>query len=102
MRHFVGLDVSLKSCAICIVDDRGSIAFEGNCITEPDAIVAAIARWADTTEAIVHETGPLSIWLTRELEKRDAPVICIDARAAHKALSARMNKSDRSDAAAHS
>ena len=100
MRHYVGLDVSLKSCAVCIVDDRGSIIFEGSCVTDPDQIVAAISKWADTIEKLVHETGPLSIWLTRELEKRGTPVICIDARAAHKALSARMNKSDRSDAAA--
>jgi transposase len=51
-------------------------------------------------ERIVHESGPLSIWLTRELAARGAPVVCIDARAAHKALSARMNKSDRADAEA--
>ena len=46
----------------------------------------------------MHESGPLSIWLSRELDRRGVPVVCIDARAAHKALSARMNKSDRSDA----
>ncbi len=49
---------------------------------------------------MVHESGPLSIWLTREQAKRGAPVVYIDARAANKALSARMNKSDRSDAEA--
>jgi transposase len=48
-------------------------------------------------ERIVHENGPLSTWLTRELSGRGGPVVCIDARAAHKALSARMNKSDRAD-----
>ncbi len=40
------------------------------------------------------------IWLTRDLARLGAPVVCIDARAAHKALSARMNKSDRADAEA--
>ncbi len=48
----------------------------------------------------MHESGPLSVWLTRELAAHGAPVVCIDARAAHKALSARMNKSDRADAEA--
>ncbi len=48
----------------------------------------------------MHESGPLSIWLSRELDRRGEPAVCIDARAAHKALSARMNKSDRSDAEA--
>ncbi len=32
----------------------------------------------------MHESGPLSIWLTRELAGLGAPVVCIDARAAHK------------------
>jgi len=46
----------------------------------------------------VHESGILAIWLTRELEKRGLPIICIDARLAHKALSGRINKSDPGDA----
>ena len=36
--------------------------------------------------------------LAGELTALGAPAVCIDARAAHKALSARMNKSDRCDA----
>ncbi len=46
----------------------------------------------------MHESGILAIWLTRELEKRGLPIICIDARLAHKALSGRINKSDPGDA----
>lgn len=49
-------------------------------------------------EKIVHVSSQLSIWPTRELFNRGAPVICIDARAAHKVLSAWLNKSDESDA----
>lgn len=40
----------------------------------------------------------MAIWLIRELEKRGIPIICVDARLAHKALSGRINKSDPSDA----
>ena len=47
---------------------------------------------------MVHESGQLSIWLTRQLEHLGLPIVCIDARLAHKALSARLNKSDRADA----
>lgn len=98
MKRYVGIDVAQKECALCIVDDAGMVLFEGTCVTDPDEIVRMIAAEADDVEKIVHESGPLSIWLTRELVKRGAPVVCIDARAAHTVLSARMNKSDKSDA----
>ncbi len=100
MRCYVGLDVSQEVCAVCILNEEGTPVFEGSCPTDPSAILKTIADQAGMAEKIVHESGPLSIWLTRELNKRGAPVACIDARAAHKALSARMNKSDRSDAEA--
>ena len=48
----------------------------------------------------MHESGPPSIWLTRELAGHGAPVVCVAVRAAHKTLSARMNESDRADAEA--
>ena len=100
MKRYVGLDVSTETSAVCVVDETGALFFEGACATDPDVIAMLIAEKAGVVERIVHESGPLSIWLTRELARRGAPVVCIDARAAHKALSARMNKSDRSDAVA--
>ena len=99
MRRYVGIDVAQDECALCIVDDAGTILFEGTCATDPDGIIETVSAEVGDVEKIVHESGPLSIWLTRELIKRGAPVVCIDARAAHKVLSARMNKSDKSDAA---
>lgn len=99
MKRYVGLDVSQDECAICVLSEDGMVLFEGSCATDPDVILRKIRDY-DAVEKIVHESGPLSIWLTRELLKRRAPVVCIDARAAHRALSARMNKSDRSDAEA--
>ncbi|WP_171182199.1 IS110 family transposase [Ruegeria sp. HKCCD8929] len=100
MKRYVGLDVSQDACAMCILEEDGACVFEGVCPTDPDAILQAISDHAGAVERIVHESGPLSIWLSRELAVRGAPVVCIDARAANKALSARMNKSDRSDAEA--
>ena len=99
MKRYAGLDVSQDQTAICVFDQEGSVLFVGSCATEPEQILATVAHCGQV-EKIVHESGPLSIWLTRELMDRGAPIVCIDARAAHKALSARMNKSDRSDAEA--
>jgi len=39
-----------------------------------------------------------SSWLWRELDRRDLPAICIDARHASAALSIQIDKSDRNDA----
>lgn len=57
-----------------------------------------MAAHAPEAERVVHESGPLSTWLTRELAAGGVPTVCIDARVAHKALSARLNKSDSADA----
>jgi len=94
------LDVSQKEVSICVVDGAGAVVAEGKALTEACAILSWIKEHVGAVERIVHESGPLSIWLTRELAARGAPVVCIDARAAHKVLSARMNKSDRADAEA--
>ncbi len=100
MKHYVGLDVSLKEVSICVVDADGAVIAEAKVATEPGPILSWIEQRIGTVERIVHESGPLSVWLTRELARLGAPVVCIDARAAHKALSARINKSDRADAEA--
>ena len=46
----------------------------------------------------MHESGQLSIWLQRGPARLGLPAECIDARLAHKALSARLNRPDRADA----
>ena len=39
MTLFVGLDVSVKETAVCIVDDAGKVVCERKVPTEPDDIV---------------------------------------------------------------
>jgi hypothetical protein len=38
----VGIDFAQEQCARCIVDDAGTILFEGTCPTDPDEIVRTI------------------------------------------------------------
>ena len=38
MEHYVGLDVSLKQTAICIVDGTGKVQREGIVSSDPEAI----------------------------------------------------------------
>jgi len=98
MSHYVGLDVSLKEVSGCVVDEQGSVVKRAILPTDPDVIADHLSREVADAERVVHESGILATWLTRELEKRGVPIICIDARMAHKALSARLNKSDKADA----
>ena len=46
----------------------------------------------------VLETGSMSGWLTKELEKAGVPAVCICARQAHGVLKGKPHKSDRNDA----
>lgn len=81
-----------------MVDFEGNVLARGETKSDPDQISAFIQDHAPDPERVVHESGILAIWLSRELEKRGLPIICIDARLAHKALSGRINKTDPGDA----
>lgn len=98
MKHYVGLDVSLESTAICVIDDHGRTLETTSAPSDPQAIAAVLRRRAKAVVRIVLESGQLSTWLTRELRALGLPVVCVDARQAHRALSGRLNKSDPADA----
>jgi transposase len=40
-QHYVGLDVSLETTLICVVDRDGIVIWRGKCATDPDAICHA-------------------------------------------------------------
>ena len=44
MPHYVGLDVSQKMTAICVVDEQGHRLWRGECTTDPGAIAARVFR----------------------------------------------------------
>ncbi len=98
MQHYVGLDVSLRQTAVCIVDETGKIKREGMVASDPDAIADFIVKHAPDVARIGLETGATSNWLWTELKKKELPVICIDARHAKAALRLQINKNDRNDA----
>ena len=98
MDLYVGLDVSLKQTAICVVDRNGKILTEAMVGSDLEAITAFIEAKAPGVVRIGLETGPTATWLWSELKQRGLPVICIDARHAKAALRMQINKSDRNDA----
>jgi len=98
MEHYVGLDVSLKKTAICVVDCAGMVLSEGSVASDPETIARFVDKKAPGVVRIGLESGPTSTWLWTELNARGLPVICIDARHAKAALKMQINKSDRNDA----
>lgn len=96
MEYYTGLDVSLKTTFISIVDEKGRIVKEGEVETEAEAITQFLSTM--THAAIGIESGQLSISLSKGLRRKGLPVICVDARHMASALSARINKNDKNDA----
>jgi len=96
--QYVGLDVSQKETAVCVVDQNGRVVFEGKAPSDPGALAGLISKRAPSAERIGFETGAMASWLWHELKRVGLPVVCIDARHAHAALSVRINKSDPNDA----
>lgn len=44
MKHFVGLDVSMKETAVCVVNEAGERIWEGTVRSFPDKIAATSVR----------------------------------------------------------
>jgi transposase len=98
MTHYVGLDVSQKLTAICVVDGGGHRIWRGVCASEPKLIEATVRRQAGEDARIGIETGPMTPWLVHELRGCGLDVVCLDARHARAALKMQLNKTDQNDA----
>src|SRR5437870_772615 len=98
MALFVGLDVSLKTTSICIVEANGKLVWEGKAASEPVPLVKAIAPWRKRIKLIGIEACPLSEWLYGALVECKLETVCIKTRHTQRFLSSRPNKTDRSDA----
>jgi transposase len=98
MPHYVGLDVSQKLTAICVVDDTGRRLWRGQCTSDPEQIERAVRRHGGEDARIGIETGPMTPWLVHELRGRGLTVTCLDARHARAALKMQINKTDQNDA----
>jgi len=80
MTRFVGLDVSQKLTAICVVDETGRRLWRGQCATDPGQIERMVKGHAGEDARVGIETGPMTPWLVHELRGRGLDVVCLDAR----------------------
>jgi len=99
MKHYAGIDLSMETSHICIVDADG-FKVGALCVdSTPEAIAAALERHGPVDRAVI-ETGRMTPSIALGLREFGVAIVCIDARQAHQSLKAmRANKTDPHDAA---
>ena len=98
MEHYAGIDVSLESSAICVVDGAGKILREAKAASEPEALIAWFRGLGLPLERIGLEAGPLSQWLYAAMHEAGLAVELLETRHVRDAFKAMPVKSDRNDA----
>ena len=98
MDYYVGLDVSLRSVAVCAVDTDGKHIFERTVACEIEDIAACLRDVAPGRCRIGFESGAMSQHLYFGLRAAGFVVVCMEARQVNAALSAMRNKTDKTDA----
>ena len=98
MTYFTGIDVSLRSVSICIVDERGEVCHEAKTAAQPAAIAQCLRDFNADVKSVGLEAGTLTQYLTYGLQAAGFEVICMEARQVKNTLAAMRNKTDRNDA----
>ena len=58
MKHFIGLDVSVKETAVCIINESGKICREVKVVSHPDDLIAVLKDSTWNVERVGLEGGP--------------------------------------------
>ena len=98
MEHYAGIDVSLESASVCVVEAGGRIVREAKVASEPDALIAWFGRLAVEVSRIGLEAGPLSQWLYAGMREAGLQVELLETRHVRDAFKAMPVKTDRNDA----
>ncbi|MDP0929937.1 transposase [Paracoccus onubensis] len=99
MKHYAGLDLSMETTQVCIVDENGQKLVSEKVESSPEVLASMLEHHGPIERAVV-ETGRMSPAICLGLRELGVPVVCIDARQAHQSLKAmKANKTDPHDAA---
>jgi transposase len=77
MKHYAGLDVSVKETRVCIADASGKTCWEKKVLSHPEDLVTILGDPALNLERVGLEAGPMSQRLFEGLAKAGLPVFCI-------------------------
>ena len=98
MEYHAGIDVSLESSSLCVVDATGRIVREAKVASEPEALVHFLSCQDLEIVRVGLEAGPLSQWLHAGLVAAGFETVLLETRHVKAALSAMTVKTDRRDA----
>ncbi len=98
MEHYAGIDVSLESASVCVVDARGRIVCEAKVASEPEVLIRWFGNLGVEISRIGVEAGPLSQWLYAGMREAGLPVELLETRHVRDAFKAMPVKTDRKDA----
>ncbi len=86
MTYYAGIDVSLRTVNICIIDEQGEFITETKLASDVQDIVAYLDELELDIESIALEAGTLTQYLTYGLQSAGFEVICMEARQVKGAL----------------
>jgi transposase len=98
MEQYAGIDVSLESASVCVVDGAGRIVCEAKLACEPEALIAWFGMLEVDMARIGLEAGPLSQWLYARMREAGLSVELLETRHVRDAFKAMPVKTDRTDA----
>jgi len=98
MEHYAGIDVSLESSCVCVVDSSGRMVREAKIASEPEVLIAWFGEQGIKIARIGLEAGPLSQWLYAAMRDAGLAVELLETRHVRAAFKAMPVKTDRKDA----
>jgi transposase len=98
MEHYAGIDVSLETASVCVVDASGRIVREAKVASEPEALITWFGKLGVEVSRIGLEAGPLSQWLYAGMREVGLAVELLETRHVRDAFKAMPVKTDRNDA----
>jgi transposase len=98
MEHYAGIDVSLESSSVCVVEATGRVVREAKIASEPEALVGWFHQLGVEMARIGLEAGPLSQWLYAAMRDAGLAVELLETRHVRDAFKAMPVKTDRKDA----
>jgi transposase len=98
MEQYAGIDVSLESASVCVVDATGRVMREAKVPSEPEALINWFRGLGTELARIGLEAGPLSQWLYAGMREAGLAVELLETRHVRDAFKAMPVKTDRKDA----
>src|SRR6202522_3812496 len=98
MEYYAGIDVSLETASVCVVDATGRIVREAKVASETEVLIDWFRNLGFAVARVGLEAGPLSQWLYAGMRDAGLMVELLETRHVRAAFKVMPVKTDRKDA----